>query len=161
MRLPKLADIATAKVVTIDACESIQSAIHLMMSKNLRDVIVTGHEALRILTSREVIALRLKNVSFEQSLSSLTLNPVPTLSHRANVLEALDVIRRHNDDHICITDHNNRLSGIVSYTDLAMCCTPLSMPELAATNLCQTCFNYWKKPTRQRPLCTSTNTRWD
>ncbi|WP_019894755.1 PAS domain-containing protein [Hydrogenovibrio halophilus] len=129
MHFPILADIATPNVVTIDASESVRSAIHLMVSHNLRDVIVTHQNDLRILTSRELIALRLEGTSFDRPLSDIGLNPVPTLSSQANVLEALEVIRRHPNDHVCVTDASGHLSGIVSYSDLATCLDPANLAK--------------------------------
>ena len=130
MHFPTLADIATPEVITIDANESVQAAIHRMVAHNLRDIIVTHHHDWRILTSRELIALRLKEVPFDTPLSYMHLNPVPTLPPQANALEALDVIRRHPNDYVCVTNADKALLGIVSDTDLAACLDPT---ELAKT----------------------------
>ncbi|WP_127471364.1 PAS domain-containing protein [Thiomicrorhabdus aquaedulcis] len=123
MYLPKLADIATANVITIADTQTIEAAVHLMAEQDLRDVIVTGEAGLRILTTRELIGFRLQCVGFNQPLKNVHLNLVPTLSPQATVLEALEIIRNHPDEYLCLLD-NNQLVGIVSYTNLASCLNP-------------------------------------
>ena len=124
MYLPKLGEIATPDVITILDSRTITEAVHLMAKHNLRDVIVTGDLGLRILTSRELIQFRLQDVSFDQPLSQVTLNQVPTLSPQTNVLEGLEVIRRHPDGYLCLLDNLDQLCGIVSASDLASCLDP-------------------------------------
>lgn len=129
MLLPKLADIATPNVITIADSQTINDAVHLMAEAKLRDVIVTG-DGLRILTTRELIQFRLQKVDFNQPLNQVTLNQVPTLLPDASVLQALDVIRSHPDEHLCLLDQAKQLVGIVSFTDLA---THLDPENLAQT----------------------------
>ncbi|SFR52535.1 PAS domain-containing protein [Thiomicrospira sp. ALE5] len=118
MLLPKLSEIATPNVITIADCHSINDAVHLMAERKLRDVIVTGEAGLRILTTRELIHFRLQQVNFDQPLRQVELNAVPTLPPEAPVLQALEVIRCHPDEYLCLVDQGE-LVGIVSYSDLA------------------------------------------
>ncbi|AHF02201.1 hypothetical protein THIAE_02760 [Thiomicrospira aerophila AL3] len=118
MLLPKLSEIATPNVITIADSQSINDAVHLMAERKLRDMIVTGEAGLRILTTRELIHFRLQQVNFDQPLRQVELNAVPTLPPEAPVLQALEVIRCHPDEYLCLVDQA-KLVGIVSFSDLA------------------------------------------
>lgn len=124
MLLPKLLDIATKNVISLPDHASIDEAISLMATKNLRDVIITGERGLRILTPRELIQFRLQRVDFSTPLTEVVLNKVPVLHPQATIFQALDVIRSHPDEHLCLLDTDQQLVGIVSYTDLARCLDP-------------------------------------
>ncbi|MDR9499985.1 MAG: PAS domain-containing protein [Hydrogenovibrio sp.] len=105
-----------------------------MAECNLRDVIVTGKKGLRILTTRELILFRLQQADFDQPLNQVELNQVPTLPSKASVLEALEVIRNHPDEYLCLVDSSmssgaEQLSGIVSYTDLASYLDPDNLAQ--------------------------------
>ncbi|UQB43149.1 response regulator [Thiomicrospira microaerophila] len=121
MLLPKVADIASPNVVTIDENRSIQEAVHLMAECRLRAVIVKGDLGFRILTTRELIQFRLQNTAFDQCLRGVVLNKVPIVSPQTNVLNAFELLRRHPDGYLCLLDAKQHLAGIVSATDLASC----------------------------------------
>ena len=118
MLLPKLTEIATPKVIRISDTKSIEDAIHLMAQTQLRDVIVTGQNGYRILTTRELIQFQLQKIPFETPLNQVTLNQVPTVSPDTPVLQALEIIRNHPDEYLCLIE-NEELVGIVSFSDLA------------------------------------------
>ncbi|MDR9499520.1 MAG: PAS domain-containing protein [Hydrogenovibrio sp.] len=124
MLLPKLSEIATPDVITVHESRSINDAVHLMAECHIRDIIVTGQDALRIITTRELIQFSLQKLDFDQPLSRVNLNSVPTLPPEASVLEALKLIQDHPDEHLCLVDQQSQLVGIVSYTDLAGCLDP-------------------------------------
>lgn len=129
MFFPKLSQVATLDVVTIDDQNSIQQAIHLMHEQHIRDVIVTGSKGLRILTAKELIEFRVLEISFDSKLADVELNSVPTLPPDASVIEGLNVIKSHPDEHLCLIDENHKLIGIVSYTDLASCLDPQHLAQ--------------------------------
>lgn len=122
--LPKLIDVATRQVITLDESRSINDAVNVMAKGKMRDVIVEGGLGLRILSSRELMQFRLQNVSFHTPLNQVALNQVPTLGPDDSVLEGLQVIRQHPDGYLCLVDNTGALCGIVSATDLASCLDP-------------------------------------
>ncbi|UQB42812.1 response regulator [Thiomicrospira microaerophila] len=130
MLLPKLIDIATKNVISLQDSLSINDAVHLMAEQQLRDVIVTGEAGLRILTPRELIQFRLQQFDFNLPLSQVVLNKVPVLNPEATIFQALDVIRNHPDEYVCLLEQD-QLVGIVSYTDLAGCLDPAHLAQNA------------------------------
>lgn len=131
MFFPKLSQVATRDVITLDDSHSIQEAVHLMHEHNIRDVIIDGSAGLRILTARELVGFRAKRLDFSTLLSQVPLNNVPQMSPEANVIDGLAMIKNHPDEHLCLIDKTG-LCGIVSYSDLASCLDP---QHLAQTKL--------------------------
>ncbi|MBE0494558.1 MAG: PAS domain-containing protein [Thiomicrospira sp.] len=121
MFFPKLSQVATQDVITISDDHTIQQALHLMHEHQIRDVIVTGAAGLRILTAKELIQFQVTKRSFDTPLHQTNLNFVPQLSADDNVLDGLAIIKNHPDEHLCLVDENQKLVGVVSYSDLASC----------------------------------------
>jgi PAS domain S-box-containing protein len=115
---PKLEAIASRQVVTIDASRTIQDAVHQMHVHNIRDVIVIDGDRHTIITPRELIDLKLRGVNFASPLSEVGLNDVPVMSPQDHVNDALSVLKKHPDRHVCLLDEARQLVGIVSYSDL-------------------------------------------
>jgi len=126
---PKLSQVATTDVVSIEDHHTIHDAVHLMHAHKIRDVIVTGEAGLRILTAKELIEFRTHNVALTTPLSQVQLNHVPQLSPDASVIDGLAVIKNHPDEHLCLVDGGRRMIGIVSYTDLASCLDPQHLAQ--------------------------------
>lgn len=120
---PKLSQVATRDVITLDDSHTIQEAVHLMHEHNIRDVIVEGAAGLRILTARELIEFRARGIDFNTPLKQTQLNNVPQMSPEFSVIDGLNMIKNHPDEHLCLVDENG-LCGIVSYSDLASCLDP-------------------------------------
>lgn len=129
MFFPKLTQVATSDVITIDDHNTLQQAVHVMHEQQIRDVIVTGDEGLRILTAKELIEFRVLEMSFDSPLNQLPLNKVPILSPNDSVIDGLNVMKDHPDEHLCIVDEQQNLKGIVSYSDLASCLDPQHLAQ--------------------------------
>jgi PAS domain S-box-containing protein len=125
---PKLSQVATRDVITLEDSHTIQEAVHLMYEHNIRDVIVEGSSGLRILTARELIEFRVLGIDFATPLKNTALNNVPQMSPDASVVDGLAVIKNHPDEHLCLVE-NGKLCGIVSYTDLASCLDPQHLAQ--------------------------------
>jgi len=117
MFLPSLASIATKNVITITVNDTINDAINIMNSKNIRDVIVTSAQNHYIITIHDIIKFQLDGVDFSQKLSNVKLQTVPEVSIKASLFEAIDSIKE-SIDHICLLDSKGELAGIISYSDL-------------------------------------------
>ncbi|WP_029933575.1 PAS domain-containing protein [Thiomicrospira pelophila] len=128
MFFPKLLQVATRDVVTIDDNQTIQDAVHLMHEHNIRDVVVNGKTGLRILTTRELIEFQVLGVAFSTPLNQVELNNVPQMSPDASVIDGLAALKDHPDEHLCLINEHG-LCGIVSYSDLASCLDPQHLAQ--------------------------------
>ncbi|MFA6700426.1 MAG: response regulator [Thiomicrospira sp.] len=120
MLFPKLADIASRHVICLHEDRPLQEAVHLMAQHNIRDVVVRCKQGWRLLTTRDLIALRLQDVDFDQSINHFNLSQLYTLANHANVVDALTLMRASGVEYIGLLESDNpKLVGIVSYSDLA------------------------------------------
>ena len=118
MFFPKLRQIATQHVITIDDQASVQNALDKMSAHHLRDLIVTGDAGLRIITARELIDVRLQGHDLHNTrLNSIALPQVTQLGAHESVVDGLVALKEANVDYLCLMEANH-LVGIVSYTDL-------------------------------------------
>ena len=121
--------IATRNVVTLSAQHRVSDAVNLMAERGMRDVIVTGCEDLRIITTQIAISLRLLGVGFETPLADAGLPRVGCLDPDCNVTDALVALQGSVTEHLCLIDAQQALVGIVSYTDLINHLDPLKLAE--------------------------------
>lgn len=68
MFFPSLGLIATTNVITVDIHENVQTALNRMHEHNHRSVIVVDGPQHYILTSKDIIRLRLEGIGFETPL---------------------------------------------------------------------------------------------
>lgn len=120
MFFPKLSQISTHSVVTLADGHSIQDAVNLMDQASLGDLVITGEQGLRMITARELIALRLKGVNFSTPLAEVTLQPINSIHQDASVLDGLNALKEGRFEYLCLLDSAQNLSGIVSYSDMAL-----------------------------------------
>jgi diguanylate cyclase (GGDEF)-like protein len=125
---PTLDSIATRDVLTIDFTATIEEAIDKMDTSNHRNIIVTDKTVYYVLTTVDLITLKLENVDFTRPLSSLDLKQVPTLPENENVINAINIINKEHE-YICIVDVNGHLRGIVTNSDIVASVDPQIMLE--------------------------------
>ncbi|WFE67815.1 PAS domain-containing protein [Thiomicrospira sp. R3] len=129
MFFPKLSQISTHRVITLADHHSIQDAVNLMDQKSLRDVVITGERGLRMITARELIALRLQEIDFSTTLADVTLQAINSISQDASVIDGLAALKVGRFDYLCLLDSARNLTGIVSYSDMAANLDPHYLSE--------------------------------
>ncbi|MGM0534410.1 MAG: CBS domain-containing protein, partial [Campylobacterota bacterium] len=122
MYYPKLIEIATKDVITVNTKDTVAKAVSLMDRYNIRDIIVTAEGEFFILTATYLLQLELENISFSTPLKQLPLHKAVVVDEQATVLEGLKAIQ-NEDGYICIAKENDLL-GIVSYSDLSRSLDP-------------------------------------
>lgn len=142
MFFPTLDSIATRDVLTIDFTATIEEAIDKMNASNHRNIIITNTTIYYVLTTVDLITLKLENVDFTRPLSSLDLKQVPTLPEDENVINAISIINKEHE-YICIVDLNGHLKGIVTNSDIVASVDPQIMLEnTSLSTLFETRYSY-------------------
>jgi diguanylate cyclase (GGDEF)-like protein len=113
-----------------------------MHTSDHRDIIVTNGTLFYVLTTADLIALRIDGIDFSRPLSALDLRQVPTLSGEENVINAIDLVNKKHE-YLCLTDSAGKLSGIVTNSDIIASVDPQIMFESASLqSLFETHHNY-------------------
>ncbi|UQB42588.1 PAS domain-containing protein [Thiomicrospira microaerophila] len=134
MFFPKLSQISTHSVVTLADSHSIQDAVNLMDQTSLRDLVITGEQGLRMITARELIALRLKGIDFSVPLAEISLQAINSIHQDASVIDGLNALKEGRFEYLCLLDSAQNLSGIVSYSDMAQHLDPHYLSEFKRIN---------------------------
>lgn len=131
MKFPKIGDIATTTVISVDSSETIFEAIKLMLDSVHRNIVVIDGHIFRILSVSDILSLKIRNTDLMQPLKVLNLASVKTVDKDKSVLDIIDYLNCEIE-HICVTDDMGKLFGLVSHTDI----TSSIDPDTLMDNLC-------------------------
>lgn len=123
MFFPTLGLIATTDVISVDIHESIQDALDQMHRHNHRSIIVTNKTLHYIITTKDIIRLKLEGVSFSTPLSQISLRPLPLIDKESNIVNALN-LTNDIDEHICVCNADGSLYGLVTNSDIVASVDP-------------------------------------
>jgi diguanylate cyclase (GGDEF)-like protein len=128
MRFPILGDIATRDVQTITSDKMVSDAVEVMIEHDHRNIVVIHGKAFHLLRAVDALAVKTGTDSLKTSLDSLRLKVIPTMHQSVNVLEALNELP-DDAEHICVTDDQGFLVGLVTNTDIISNIDPETMME--------------------------------
>jgi diguanylate cyclase (GGDEF)-like protein len=123
MFFPTLGLIATTNVITVDIHESIQDALNKMHTHNHRSVVVINKTLHYIITTKDIIRLKLDGISFATPLSQINLRPLPMVEKESNIVNALN-LTNDIDEHICVCNDDGSLYGLVTNSDIVASVDP-------------------------------------
>lgn len=117
MFFPTLGLIATTDVISVDMYHTIQDALDKMHEHNHRSIIVVNKTLHYIITTKDIIRLRLERVDFSTPLSQIILRPLPLIDKDSNIINALN-LTNDIDEHICVCNKDGSLYGLVTNSDI-------------------------------------------
>ncbi|MGE4471238.1 MAG: diguanylate cyclase [Sulfuricurvum sp.] len=123
MFFPTLGLIATTNVITVDIHHTIQDALNKMHTHNHRSVVVVNKTLHYIITTKDIIRLKLEGVPFSTPLSQVTLRPLPLIDKESNIINALN-LTNNEDEHICVCNPDGSLYGLVTNSDIVASVDP-------------------------------------
>lgn len=123
MFFPTLGLIATTNVITVDIHQSIQDALDKMHRHNHRSIVVINNTLHYIITTKDIIRLRLDGISFATRLSQVVLRPLPLIDKDSNVISALN-LTNESDEHMCVCNRDGSLYGLVTNSDIVASVDP-------------------------------------
>lgn len=123
MFFPTLGLIATTDVITVDIHQSVQDALDKMHQYNHRSIIVVNNTLHYIITTKDIIRLKLEGVSFVTPLSQISLRSLPLIDKESNIINALN-LTSDSDEHICVCNEDGSLYGLVTNSDIVASVDP-------------------------------------
>ncbi len=94
MFFPTLGLIATTNVITVEIHQSIQDALDQMHLHNHRSIVVVNKTLHYIITTKDIIRLKLEGVSFSTPLSQIDLRVLPLIDKDAGRNKTVACSRR-------------------------------------------------------------------
>jgi len=123
MFFPALELIATTDVIKVDIHETISDVLCQMHAHNHRSIVVVNGGLHYIITTKEMIRLRMEGIAFSTSLSQIGLRLLPTLEKGNNVISALN-LTNEMDEHICVCNEDGTLYGLITNSDIVSSVDP-------------------------------------
>jgi len=123
MFFPTLELIATTDVVSADINDTVADALKKMHAHNHRSIVVVNGPLHHIITSKDLIRLKVEKVDFSTPLSQIELPAMPRLDKTSNVINALNVTD-DNGEHICVCNEDGSLFGLVTNSDIVASVDP-------------------------------------
>lgn len=123
MFFPTLGLIATTDVISVDIHQSIQEALNKMHQHNHRSIIVVNKTLHYIITTKDIIRLKLSGIPFSTPLSKVTLRPLPLIDKESNIINALN-LTNDSDEYICVCNKDGSLYGLVTNSDIVASVDP-------------------------------------
>ncbi len=117
MFFPTLGLIATTDVISVDIHQTVQDALTKMHQHNHRSIIVVNNTLHYIITTKDIIRLKLSGVCFSTPLSQISLRPLPLIGKESNIINALN-LTSETDEHICVCNEDGSLYGFVTNSDI-------------------------------------------
>jgi len=116
--VPTVYDICVKDVVSIDINKTLEDAIQKMAIAKTRTIILQNKEenSYHILTTMHLLEFKLNNIDKKTTLSKLHIPKAKILDKNLNLLTVLNHIES-SDEYMVIVE-NNKLIGVVSYTDI-------------------------------------------
>ncbi|RXJ85745.1 diguanylate cyclase [Arcobacter cloacae] len=119
--LPTIEDIAVKTIVSVDINVALKEAIKIMASSNHRNLVViekisSSQTNFYLLTINDLIEYKLGNINENILLKELNLTKAKTLKKDINILNVLNEV--DSTDKYMVIVENNKLIGILSYTDI-------------------------------------------
>lgn len=118
--IPSIYDVCQKDVVTINIHQTLQEAIDLIASNLKRTIVVIdnrlGNTKYSILSSIELIEYKINKIQLNTTLDKINLNYSKSLPHDLSILSVLNHI--DSNDQYMIISKENKLAGIISYTDI-------------------------------------------
>jgi len=123
MFFPTLELIATTDVILIDIHKTINNALQKMHEHNHRSIVIVNGSLYYIITSKDLIRLKVEGVDFATPLVQIDLRPLPLLEKGSNVVNALNQDHAM-DEHICVCNEDGTLYGLVTNSDIVASVDP-------------------------------------
>lgn len=142
MFFPTLGLIATTDVITVDIHHTVQDALDKMHQYNHRSIIVINNTLHYIITTKDIIRLKLEEVDFATPLSQITLRPLPLIDKESNIINALN-LTNESDEHICVCNKDGSLYGLVTNSDIVASVDPqVILESLQISTIFEKKFGY-------------------
>ncbi len=128
MRFPKIKDIASRTVVSVDMTSSISDAIDLMLKSEHRSVVVIDRNEFYLFTVVDVLLVQSSNIPLTKSLKEIPLAKIQTIDKDKSVLDTLEFLN-NNIENICVLNQDKTLYGIITHTDITSNIDPSTLME--------------------------------
>jgi diguanylate cyclase (GGDEF)-like protein len=117
MKFPKIGDIATTSVVSIDIKSTFNETMHKMFENEHRNIIVIDTKDFYIMSIIDILHVQAKEIDVNTLLCDLHLSKIPVINKEKNILDTLEFLN-NSTEYIVVVNDDNSLYGLVTHTDI-------------------------------------------
>ncbi len=128
MFFPTLGLIATTDIISVDIHETVEVALDTMRRHNHRSIVVQNGTLFYIITTKDMITLKMDGVAFSTPLSQIPLRILPLIDKESSVISALN-LTNEMDEHICVCNEDGTLYGLITNSDIISSVDPQIIME--------------------------------
>ena len=117
----RLNEISTENVVSVPPNTPVSQAIRIMQTKNISCIVIMdGNRPIGIFTERNVVRFTVhRGGEFDDcEIRDLMSSPVLTADKDTEIYTAFNLIETHDIRHLVVVDHENRVIGVVTQSDM-------------------------------------------
>ena len=117
-------DVMKTNVISIDSSKTVKEAACMMDDSNVGCIIITKDNApIGILTERDFVKrIAAKNKELSSTISEVMSSPLTTINSDETVWEAAEKMKYNGIHKLPVLD-NNKVTGIITTTDLVEICS--------------------------------------
>ncbi len=128
MYFPKMYEIATKDVITVDCKATISDTVSLLKESHHRGIIVIHEKDYHLFSANDLVKLKLENEDLTLKLEDIPLSIIPQIHKDASVIDAMELINS-GIRHICLINDDRSLHGIVTNSDIISSIDPETLME--------------------------------
>ncbi len=120
MATTRVCELMTADVITISKDAKLIDVIEKLANYNISSIVVAeGSVPIGIITERDIARIVISEQALNDTPVSkfMSYNPVMVYKN-ADIITALDIMERNRIRRLIVTDRNEKLTGIVTYSDI-------------------------------------------
>jgi len=116
---PRVKDILTRDVITIDEGQSFAKAIEKIALQRISCVVVLRHQKpVGLVTERDVVALANRQISIDHPINMTMMRPIVCISENTDILEATSIMETQNIRRLLVVDDRGNLAGIITQSNI-------------------------------------------
>ena len=123
MFFPTLELIASTDVICADINDTVNDALQKMNEHAHRSIVVINGPLHHIITSKDLIRLKVEKIDFSTPLSQIPLHTLPRFSKESSVINALNMTDKMGE-YICVCNEDGSLYGLVTNSDIVASVDP-------------------------------------
>jgi len=117
MKFPKIGDIASTSVVSIDINSTFDDTIKKILDNEHRNIIVIDNNNFYFMSIVDILNVQTRKIDGSTILRDLPLSKIPVINKDKNILNTLDFLSDATE-YIAVINDDKSLYGLITHTDI-------------------------------------------
>lgn len=128
MYFPKISEIVTKDVITVDCNTSIKETIRILKESSHRSLIVLHENDYHLFSASDLLKIKLHKENLDTKLVDIPLKTVPQVHKDVSILDTMELVNS-GAEYICVVNEDRSLYGLVTNSDIVSSIDPETLME--------------------------------